>query len=91
MFMMGNSEKFTSCAVGPESSFWGRSRLALSMASRTRCKASDTSTSGLNSTRITDTSCKAFDLMRLTPEMDFNCFSMGLLMVFSTSAGAVPK
>ena len=89
--MIGNSEKFTSCAVGPLSSFWGKSRFALSMASRTFCNASAVSTSGLNSTVMIEKSCNEFDFNRLTPEIDLICFSMGLLIVFSMSAGAVPK
>ena len=90
MFMIGNSEKLTSATDGSRVKSFGKSAIALSTASCVRCFAMGTVTSVLNSTMMTDTSCKAFDFTRFTPVIDLICFSIGLLIVFSMSEGVVP-
>ncbi len=88
--MIGKSEKETSITFGSRVKSFGRSVAALSTASFTFCFAKGTSTLVLNSTMITDTSCKEVELSFFTPEIDFNCFSIGFVTRFSILTGELP-
>ena len=90
MYMMGISENAISLITGSRVRTWGISALASSTASLTFCLAKSVLTSVRNSTIITDTSCKEVLLNFLIPEIDFNRFSMGLVIVFSMLVGELP-
>ena len=44
----------------------------------------------LNSTIITDTSCNDVEFIFFTPDIDFNCFSIGFVTRFSIFVGVFP-
>ena len=90
MLRIGNSEKSISITIGSTSKSLGRSLFALSTASLTSCKAVLTSTSVLNSTITLELSCTEFELKFLIPFTDLICFSIGLVIKFSISAGEFP-
>ena len=89
---MGISLKANSCASGCEVRLFGRSVLALSMASFTFNFASSVFTSVSNSTTIKLKSvCDVLViLLTLAPLIPFNCFSIGLVTRFSISFGELP-
>ena len=83
---IGNSEKSISITIGSKS----KSPFALSTPSFTSCKAVFSSISVLNSTIIEELSCKEEEVSFLIPLIDFNSFSIGLVIKFSISAGEFP-
>ena len=92
MFIIANSEKSISKALGPGNSgpSGGSSRLALSTASFTLRSASSKSTSVLNSTKIIDASCAETEVISFKPRTFSSSFSKGLVIRFSISSGEFP-
>ena len=89
---MGISLKANSCAFGWEVRSFGRSVLALSIASLTFVLASSVFTSVSNSITIRLKSVCDVLVIFLTfaPLIPFNCFSMGRVTRFSISLGELP-
>src|SRR3954468_21013222 len=90
-YIMGISEKAISLIIGSLVRVAGMSARASSTASLTFCLATSTFTSVLNSTTITETSCREVLLNFLIPDTPFKRFSIGFVIVFSILVGEFPQ
>ncbi len=87
----GKSElKLKASTIGSSRS-GGRSGFARSTLSFTRWRACSMSSPAMNSTSIVATFSAEVDRISLIPSTSLSCFSIGIVMSFSISTGAVPS